>query len=278
VSDDQEPLQVPEDIKFDYRGACWWCGAVADSREHKYKKSDVIRQFGKGPWPGKAALLRVQEGNPIYQRITGPDSVGLKFDKSLCQRCNNMRSQPFDYAYDKLSEHISTTVRRIADGQRFKLSDVYGKHWREDRDDAVRYFVKHISCRLADDRVQVPSTFIRFLDGTSTAPQGLSLDLSLRLDIVAMEHHLADVHSIPGGSLWMGGSQCRYSQSQRQILELWSHIGFGTLRASYHINFQGTRYRSNLKRNSVKIGAEYNIDPQTVTEWCQTCNPSTDDS
>ncbi|GAA2159929.1 hypothetical protein [Actinomadura napierensis] len=277
MPNDQDPPQIPEDARFDYQGACWWCGAVADSREHKYKKSDVIRQFGKGPWSGKAALLRVQEDNPIHQRIRGPDSNGLKFDKSLCQRCNNTRSQPFDYAYDKLSEYITTTARRIADGQRFKLSDVYGKNWRDDRDDAVRYFVKHISCRLADDRVQVPSALIRFLDGASAKPQGLSLDLSLRLDIFAMEHHLADVHNIPSGSLWMGGSQCRYSQSRHQITELWSHIGFGALRAGYHIDFQGTHYRSNLRRNKVRVDPEYNIDPHTVTEWCQECSPPKND-
>ncbi|MFC5112013.1 hypothetical protein [Kibdelosporangium philippinense] len=42
-------LGIPDDIRHDYAGQCWWCGSVADTREHRYKRSDLIRDFGKGP-------------------------------------------------------------------------------------------------------------------------------------------------------------------------------------------------------------------------------------
>jgi hypothetical protein len=33
-------------------GRCWWCGAPADSREHKMKRSDIVREYGKPPYTG----------------------------------------------------------------------------------------------------------------------------------------------------------------------------------------------------------------------------------
>jgi len=33
---------------------CWWCGAPADSREHKFKKSELRLNNGPGPWRGEA--------------------------------------------------------------------------------------------------------------------------------------------------------------------------------------------------------------------------------
>jgi hypothetical protein len=38
-------------------GACWWCGSPADSREHKLKRSDLVREYGRPPYAGHADLL-----------------------------------------------------------------------------------------------------------------------------------------------------------------------------------------------------------------------------
>src|SRR2546423_12673051 len=46
------PGPLPPDLLHDYAGTCWWRVGIADSREHKYKKSDLVREFGAGPWQG----------------------------------------------------------------------------------------------------------------------------------------------------------------------------------------------------------------------------------
>jgi hypothetical protein len=54
--------QVPPQHRYDYGGRCWWCGAAADSREHKHKKTDLAREFGSGPYIGASAVVRAFEG------------------------------------------------------------------------------------------------------------------------------------------------------------------------------------------------------------------------
>jgi hypothetical protein len=41
------------------QGSCWWCGAPADSREHKLKRSDLVREYGTPPYGGMRTLARV---------------------------------------------------------------------------------------------------------------------------------------------------------------------------------------------------------------------------
>jgi hypothetical protein len=56
--------QTMHDPIFSESGRCWWCGVPADSREHKYKKSDLIRQYGSGPWTGDQRPQRVPSTGP----------------------------------------------------------------------------------------------------------------------------------------------------------------------------------------------------------------------
>jgi hypothetical protein len=265
-----EPL--PVDIRYDYAGRCWWCGLPADSREHRYKKSDVVREFGKGPWQGNESLLRITAGSNRHQRIQGPNADGLKFGTSLCQACNNRRSQPFDRAYDTFASYVSQNEAKILRLGFISLRRVFGRAWRADRDNVVRFYVKHIGCRFAEDGVQVPQSFIEYLDGSTRRPRGLSLTLQIRTDILAMEHHMQEVHNVPGGSLWMGDSQATYSKSSRQVTDVWSHIGVGALRASYHVNAHKNSYRSNLNARYVPIRGAYNQPPDEVAKACTWCS------
>jgi hypothetical protein len=92
-------------------GRCWWCGAPADSREHKMKRSDIVREDGKPPYTGLRTLTRFSAGG--RQDFTGPNSPLMKFGTSLCARCNNERSQPFDAAWDALTEHVAKNEERL---------------------------------------------------------------------------------------------------------------------------------------------------------------------
>jgi hypothetical protein len=59
MSQGPAPIQgVPHQHRFDYGGRCWWCGAVADSREHKHKKTDMTREFGVGPYVRDSGVVR----------------------------------------------------------------------------------------------------------------------------------------------------------------------------------------------------------------------------
>ena len=53
---------------------------------------------------GKRILLTEQNGKEI--QLQGPNSTKLKFEKVMCEKCNNTTSQPFDRAYDKFISYV----------------------------------------------------------------------------------------------------------------------------------------------------------------------------
>ena len=150
-------------------GTCWWCGASADSREHKFKRSDLVREHGAAPYVGSAMLSGVSHtGDPHHMRSNRSDP--LKFKPNLCQRCNNTRSQPFDNAYDEFVAWIFANEQLVLDSRSLDLDAVFGAKWRSRGLDLLRYFVKHICCRIADlvaggYETAIPSDVIAFLNG-----------------------------------------------------------------------------------------------------------------
>ncbi|HEX2071189.1 MAG TPA: hypothetical protein VHF90_06025 [Thermoleophilaceae bacterium] len=127
---------------------CWWCKDPANSREHKFKRSDVVREHGKGPYTGDAKLVRVTgEGRwEMRSSKSGP----LKFETSLCVRCNDTRSQPFDAAYDKFIAWLLANEELVLKQRKFDLRAIFGADWEADALNVYRFLVKHIGCRLAD--------------------------------------------------------------------------------------------------------------------------------
>lgn len=158
--------------------ACWWCGSPADSREHKLKKSDLVREFGR---PFSERPLRVREGRE--ETIQGPGSDLVKFSATLCAPCNNARSQPFDRAYDRFAAYLVERGRHILASRLIDLRAIYGHDWEKESCNLFRYLVKHIGCRLADNDVEVPGSLRCFLDGGPKPDADLALEIEIRSDI-----------------------------------------------------------------------------------------------
>lgn len=148
--------------KFD--GVCWWCrGAPATTGEHKFKRTDladVMGDDGELVWGSRDGRRRDLRGPGALKR----DRHGvIKFPKSLCDRCNNARSQPFDFAYDTFSNHLqqrSSGLRRRVD-----LREVYVDDWQSSTLNLARYYGKHFGCRLVRAGIPVPESIRTFLDG-----------------------------------------------------------------------------------------------------------------
>lgn len=149
-------------------GTCWWCGEPANSREHKFKKTDIERAFGRGPYREGRTL--VKQGDSGRQTdVTGSRSKVFKFEPMICASCNGVRSQPFDRAYDLFMDYIFENEDVLLRTGEVDLRDIYGDDWEEKALDLGRYFVKHICCRLgnvADQReVVLDGRLIDFLNG-----------------------------------------------------------------------------------------------------------------
>jgi hypothetical protein len=147
---------------------CWWCGAVANSREHKFKVSELRASHGS-TWVGNSAVIHgtVDEGEQI---VRGPKADELKWAPSMCQDCNNRRSQPFDLAYDRLLAFLQLNERSILTSRKLSFIEIFGSDWRVGRRNLVKYWVKHICCRAAEINLPVPKTIGDFLTADTDEP------------------------------------------------------------------------------------------------------------
>lgn len=259
-------------LQHDYQGLCWWCGSVADSREHRHKKADVVRSFGSGPW--SAPVVRVRGGSSYEERIQGPNSDKLKFAKVLCANCNNARSQPFDLAYDALASFLHQNAESVVEAGSFQFSRMYGKNWRDERRALAKYFVKSICCRLAEDGVCVPQAIIRYMDGSLRDLPNLTLEMNVNMAKYELGVHMRDVHGDGDGSLWLGDHQIIYDQNNDPV-GTFSHLGFDWFNLDYQFMFTRKRGRANFfVGDSVRLERFWpdGFSAGDVARACQDCN------
>lgn len=149
-------------VTFD--GICWWCRErPANTGEHKYKASDLVRLMGDGHlvWGDSTGRTHEIRGRSGVQRDR---NKVVKFPKSLCDRCNNARSQPFDRSYDVFSEYASKhPLTRHLPGVGFR--EIYGSDWSQDVLNLARYYGKHFGCQMVQTGLPVPESLRIFLDG-----------------------------------------------------------------------------------------------------------------
>lgn len=121
-------------------GLCWWCGAPADSREHRIKRTDIVREFGAGTAKDTVFINRAR----IENDTRGPNASANKFAASLCANCNNARSQPFDYAEEAFAKYYQANEVEIVKSRRINMAAVFPQDLPSRAENLRRYFVKHI--------------------------------------------------------------------------------------------------------------------------------------
>jgi hypothetical protein len=131
---------------------CWICGGLANSREHKFKKSDLIRS--STAWAPDDQPYLIAGGR--QRRIPSPNSKIATFGKVLCTDCNSTRTQPFDRAYEAFSRWVNQTNRDIMLHSHLDFSAIYGTDFAASVLNLKKYFIKHLGCRLASDRYSIP--------------------------------------------------------------------------------------------------------------------------
>ena len=232
---------------------CWWCGAVADSAEHRIKKSDIISQFGKGPYQKDDQVV---VGNSTgLRKINGPKSKEIKFRKNLCQNCNNNVSQEFDLSYQYFTEYLINNENHILETNELNWSHIYGDQWQHKKENLLRYYVKHVCCRLSDHNIKISSKVKSYLNNKSCI-ENIQFYPEIRLDIVA---YLIKIRKalLDDGCLWTGPLYYEYNANKTEFYDANSFLGFRWFRMYW-------RYDST-------IGPSRPID-NTQESWTLSCN------
>jgi hypothetical protein len=246
---------------FDYEGECWWCGGVSDTAEHRHKQTDLVREFGRGPYQGQQAPVRVRPGS-APRGFRSPKSEQVKFEKSLCGRCNHERSQPFDQAYDSFASFVRAEESAILRERRFCLSDVYGANWPAQRENLLRYYVKHIGCRLAEADIVVIPQLRDLLDGRGTL-SSLTLDVEIRSDIATLTKVLGRRDGdMP--SLWQGDVNAQLNWCTGEIDQVASFVGYRWLRVNWLYDEGIIQPQHPFSVDRVNLRAAHNLHPLRV--------------
>lgn len=169
---------------------CWICGDIASSKEHRLKKADIVRAYGRGPYRGDSAPVHVRGGK--QSPVQGPDSNTLKYKSSLCHKCNTATTQPFDQAYDIFISWLFENESAVLYRRYVDFADAYGPEFPVKQCDLYKYFAKSFGCRLVDAGYTVPADVIELLSLTNFRT-GLRIPWSVNEDILLLPKDIKDV-------------------------------------------------------------------------------------
>jgi hypothetical protein len=156
---------------------CWICGGNANTREHKFKRSDLVRS--STTWAPDDKPYFVSGG--VKRRIASPNDKVATFGKVLCSECNNARTQPFDLAYEAFSRWVNQADRTIMALSHLDFTVIYGADYSQSVLNLKKYFMKHLGCRLASDRYAIPAGFAASLWTQDVAPFEITFARSQQL-------------------------------------------------------------------------------------------------
>ncbi|MFY0405989.1 hypothetical protein [Solicola sp. PLA-1-18] len=140
---------------------CIWCGDPATTREHRFKKTQLNRML-------QESSHLIFEGGDHPTRINGARASAMKFPMSLCATCNNVRSQPFDQAYDDFAAFVWDNPEYFRAAAIDWASVLAGGI--ERASDLCAYYVKNFMCRIAETGHSVPTELVDFLNREGPMP------------------------------------------------------------------------------------------------------------
>ncbi|WP_417597064.1 hypothetical protein [Oceanospirillum sp.] len=161
---------------------CWICGKHADTGEHKIKKSLLTYIYGKGPYKGDNSLSHFRKdenGRDFLKELQGPNAKQIKFPKNICSQCNNVKTQPFDFAYDAFYKYLIENKSIIDDGF-IDFEKVFGSNWRFEQENLYKYFLKLLGCDLDAHHLPVPDDIVNCINGIGD--YRLEVEFSINLD------------------------------------------------------------------------------------------------
>jgi len=223
-----------EFINFkDYNGICWMCDEnIANSKEHKYKNSD-LKFFKK--YINDSIIAK--EGH--YKYINGIDSNLLKYDFVLCEDCNNIKSKSIDNDYDIFSEkyikHLNLNVESIC--------------FEKEKLNFYRFLVKNFCCRLSINRIEISKDLIYFVNSKEPIPSRLIIQIYSNKDkIEKMTEHISSDYADFGQ-----GKLLSYGKSKNEIELYYSTLIYNNLIFEFFYLNQDFDLGNIYNLNNIKI-------------------------
>lgn len=130
-------------------GKCWICGADAGSGEHLLKASDLRSRFGRIS-PNEPLYMHTKERRNV--RINGLKSAKLLSKAPMCHICNTTRTQPYDLAWETLSNHMAAGPA-LSPAGKINLHRIFPGKVKASMRDVQLFFVKLLGCKAVESDV-----------------------------------------------------------------------------------------------------------------------------
>lgn len=105
--------------------------------------------------------LHVPVDGVVYQ-VRGPKSKTVKFGKTICQKCNNELTKPFDDAYDHFIAFQYEHFDYFRERDEYQWSEIFeGTNFTQRN--LERYYLKNVGCRMVDAGARVPEEIRTYL-------------------------------------------------------------------------------------------------------------------
>ena len=125
---------------------CWICNQnVANSGEHKTKRSDLLAVLGK---PTQAEPFYYHDLEERNRPVKGLDAQILKSPVRICTECNSTRTQPHDRAWECMSEVLRE--RRLKVGEWVRANRIFPYDTRRKMKNVHLFFLKLSGCMLCE--------------------------------------------------------------------------------------------------------------------------------
>ena len=134
---------------------CWICGDVADTGEHKAKRTDLKSVFGSVT---QAAPLFFNDAANKNRRIGSFNADAVKWARMLCQPCNSTRTQPHDEAWTIMSAGLRSWTPRLRSGAIVRANRLFPQGAARAMLNVHLYFAKLFGCLVveaADPSLQI---------------------------------------------------------------------------------------------------------------------------
>lgn len=163
--------------------SCWICGDVADSREHRIKKTDLKESFGDF---SQSKPIFISTDGKLNKPAGSLKSDRLKFGKNICRLCNGTLTQPYDLAWGSLSNALANVIKSNPAVKTLKASKVFSLNARIEMLRVHLFFLKWLGCCISEEgysfdqeafslclRMQKPHPQLFISFGISTFPNAL---------------------------------------------------------------------------------------------------------
>jgi hypothetical protein len=126
---------------------CWICGALAKTGEHKTKQSDLRDVLGK---PTQARPFYYHDGSVRNRPIGSYKGEFLKSSGRLCARCNNEVSQPYDRAWERMSNWLRKRQPPLRPGNTVRMDRIFPMDTARQTRNVHLFFTKLTGCHLIE--------------------------------------------------------------------------------------------------------------------------------